>query len=91
MRVPALFQHCSSGTEKKLLINHARSRCSSCSSFFARMCVRESFGLVHTYVLARVYKIVWNIWNIWNTVVFIGVFILFIWNSAGTDLEQNDD
>lgn len=91
MRVPALFQTCSSKAEKFSVENQCCSSCSSCSSRFTRTGATKRKSLIHTYLRARTYQIVWNIWNSWNTVVFIGYLISVIWNSAGTELEHDDD
>ena len=91
MRVPDVFQTCSSKAVKFSVDNQRCSSCSSCSSCFPRTGAKKRKSLIRTYLRARTYQIVWNIWNIWNTIVFIGFLFCVIWNRAGTELEQGDD
>lgn len=88
MRVPALFQLCSSKAEKFSVDNQRCSSCSSCSSTFARVCAKTRKHLFAHVFFSRAYvnhlERVEHLEHSCFYWIFCFVKLEHSWNTAGT-------
>ena len=88
MRVPALFQHCSSKREKNSFVNQSRSTCSRCSSAFTRTRAntrKESH--THIFSRARISIRLEHLEQVEHSCFYYVLFFALLeqcWNTSGT-------